>query len=115
MGAARTQKKKDVIEYSSSLPPPPRDKLPVTLLLQMQYFEQLFSLMQSLSAIKTSDRSGVSPRTINDNLFILVEKPYYVLYFFYCEIGCTASYKGTSFVETRLGHIDVTSDQPCNS
>ena len=61
MGASRPQKKKDAAEYSSSLPPPPRDKLPVTLLLQPQYFEQLFSLMQSLSSIKTHDRPGVCP------------------------------------------------------
>jgi len=60
MGASRPQKKKESMEYSSSLPPPPRDKLPVTLLLQSQYFEQLFCLMQSLSEIKTADRSGVS-------------------------------------------------------
>ncbi|CAG7822666.1 unnamed protein product [Allacma fusca] len=60
MGASRPQKKKDAMEYSSSLPPPPRDKLPVTLLLQTQYFEQLFSLMQSLSSIKIQDRPGGS-------------------------------------------------------
>jgi ubiquitin carboxyl-terminal hydrolase 34 len=64
MGASRPQKKKESMEYSSSLPPPPRDKLPVTLLLQPQYFEQLFCLMQSLSEIKTTDRmSGVSNLT----------------------------------------------------
>lgn len=67
MGASRPQKKRGAsgdhhpgLEYSSSLPPPPRDKLPVTLLLQPQYFEQLFSLMQTLSSIKVSDRNGVS-------------------------------------------------------
>ncbi len=67
MGASRPQKKRGAsgdhhpgLEYSSSLPPPPRDKLPVTLLLQPQYFEQLFSLMQTLSSIKVTDRNGVS-------------------------------------------------------
>jgi len=59
MGASRPQKKREVMEFSSSLPPPPRDKLPVTLLLQAQYFEQLFSLMQTLSSIKTPNRDGV--------------------------------------------------------
>jgi hypothetical protein len=60
MGATRSSKKKDTLEYSSSLPPPARDKLPVTLLLQPQYFEQLFSLMQSLAEIKAPDRLGIN-------------------------------------------------------
>jgi hypothetical protein len=42
------------------LPPPPRESLPTLLLLQPQYFEQLFCLMQTLSSMKTPVKGGVS-------------------------------------------------------
>jgi ubiquitin carboxyl-terminal hydrolase 34 len=41
------------MDSPSNLPPPPRENLPTLLLLQPQYFEQLFLLMQTLSAMKT--------------------------------------------------------------
>ncbi|XP_034239169.1 ubiquitin carboxyl-terminal hydrolase puf isoform X4 [Thrips palmi] len=58
MGASRPQKKRDSIDSPSVLPPPPRECLPTLLLLQPQYFEHLFTLMQTLSSMKTSDKGG---------------------------------------------------------
>lgn len=60
VGASRQQKKRDSLDIPSVLPPPPRESLPTLLLLQPQYFEQLFSLMQTLSSMKTSVKGGVS-------------------------------------------------------
>lgn len=60
VGASRQQKKRDSVDIPSVLPPPPRESLPTLLLLQPQYFEQLFSLMQTLSSMKTSVKGGVS-------------------------------------------------------
>ncbi|KAL0270091.1 UNVERIFIED_CONTAM: hypothetical protein PYX00_007611 [Menopon gallinae] len=53
VGAARPQKIRDAADTPSVLPPPPRENLPTHLLLQPLYFEQLFQLMQTLSAMKT--------------------------------------------------------------
>lgn len=60
VGASRQQKKRDSLDTPSVLPPPPRESLPTLLLLQPQYFEQLFSLMQTLSSMKTPVKGGVS-------------------------------------------------------
>lgn len=48
------------LEPTSSLPPPPRSRLPILLLLRTEHFEQLFTLMQQLGALKAVNRSGVS-------------------------------------------------------
>ncbi|XP_071450552.1 ubiquitin carboxyl-terminal hydrolase 34 [Hetaerina americana] len=45
-------------EATSSLPPPPKESLPTTLLLQPPYFDQLFSLMQTLGCMEAWDRKG---------------------------------------------------------
>lgn len=67
------------VDYSSSLPPPPRDKLPVTLLLQPTHFEALFSLMQSLAEIKTGSgphtKAQVLSRRVWDILMLLPTNP----------------------------------------
>lgn len=60
MGASRPQKIRDAPDTPSVLPPPPRENLPTLLLLQPQYFEQLFQLMQTLSAMKTPVKGRVS-------------------------------------------------------
>lgn len=49
--------KRDV-DSPSLLPPPPKDSLPTLLLLRPQYFEQLFTLMRTLGAMKTVSKSG---------------------------------------------------------
>ena len=59
VGALRPQKMRDASDTPSVLPPPPRENLPTLLLLQPQYFEQLFQLMQSLSAMKTPVKGRV--------------------------------------------------------
>lgn len=53
MGATRPNKKRD--EAASLLPPPPRDSLPTLLLLQPKYFDQLFSLLHTLSSLQCVD------------------------------------------------------------
>ncbi|XP_049955909.1 ubiquitin carboxyl-terminal hydrolase 34 [Schistocerca serialis cubense] len=59
VGASRQQKKRDTAgDIPSVLPPPPRESLPTLLLLQQPYFEQLFSLMQTLSSMKTPVKGG---------------------------------------------------------
>ncbi|XP_052133303.1 ubiquitin carboxyl-terminal hydrolase puf isoform X2 [Frankliniella occidentalis] len=58
MGASRPQKKRDSVDSPSVLPPPPRECLPTLLLLQPQYFEHLFTLMQTLSSMKTPVKGG---------------------------------------------------------
>ncbi|KAL1114996.1 hypothetical protein AAG570_007819 [Ranatra chinensis] len=50
VGAVRGRKKD--IEYPSSLPAPPQHCLPTLMLLTPQYFEQLFTLMHTLSTIE---------------------------------------------------------------
>lgn len=58
MGASRPPKKRDSVDTPSVLPPPPRECLPTLLLLQPQYFEHLFTLMQTLSSMKIIDKGG---------------------------------------------------------
>jgi ubiquitin carboxyl-terminal hydrolase 34 len=60
VGASRQKKRGDVGDTPSVLPPPPRESLPTVLLLLPNYFEQLFTLMQTLSAMKTQVKGGVS-------------------------------------------------------
>lgn len=60
VGAARPVRRREGLEPASTLPPPPQERLPITLLLQSPYFEQLFSLMQQLGYYKTVNRAGES-------------------------------------------------------
>lgn len=60
VGAARGLKKRDCIDSPSLQPAPVRDSVPPLLLLRKNYFEQLFSLMHILSAMKTPVKGGVS-------------------------------------------------------
>ncbi|KAJ8674345.1 hypothetical protein QAD02_005607 [Eretmocerus hayati] len=46
------------MDSPSLLPPPPRDCWPTVLLLKPQYFEQLFTLMRTLGAMKTVTKDG---------------------------------------------------------
>lgn len=73
MGASRPAKKRgDPGDTPSVLPPPPRESLPTLLLLQPRYFEQLFALMHTLSAMKTPDRVGVSSTLLLQHYFIII-------------------------------------------
>lgn len=75
MGASRPAKKRgDPGDTPSVLPPPPRESLPTLLLLQPRYFEQLFALMHTLSAMKTPDRVGVSSVVSYKNNFCTILK-----------------------------------------
>ncbi|XP_076312719.1 ubiquitinyl hydrolase 1 puf isoform X2 [Tachypleus tridentatus] len=58
VGAARPIRRREGLEPASILPPPPQDRLPITLLLRPEYFEQLFNLMQQLGSLKTFNRAG---------------------------------------------------------
>lgn len=60
MGVSRNLKKRECMDSPSLHPPPPRESIPTLLLLGPNYFEQLFSLMRTLSAMKTSVKGGVS-------------------------------------------------------
>lgn len=73
VGASRMQKRRDVGDTPSVLPPPPRENLPTLLLLQPPHFEQLFQLMQSLSAMKTTVKGGVSTMALKINLKIILK------------------------------------------
>nr|XP_012145219.1 PREDICTED: ubiquitin carboxyl-terminal hydrolase 34 isoform X2 [Megachile rotundata] len=75
--------KRDV-DSPSLLPPPPRESLPTLLLLRPQYFEQLFTLMRTLSAMKTVVKGGqeiphtkaqVLSRRVWDTLTLLPTSP----------------------------------------
>ncbi|KAK0163763.1 hypothetical protein PV328_002459 [Microctonus aethiopoides] len=68
----------------SLLPPPPRESLPTILLLRPQYFEQLFTLMRTLSAMKSTVKGGqkiphtkaqVLSRRVWDTLTLLPTSP----------------------------------------
>lgn len=52
-------KRRECMESPSMQPPPPRESIPTLLLLQPEYFEQLFSLMHTLSSMKTPTKGGV--------------------------------------------------------
>lgn len=78
-----TNGKRDV-DSASLLPPPPKESLPTLLLLRPQYFEQLFTLMRTLSAMKTSVKGGqkipntkaqVLSRRVWDTLTLLPTSP----------------------------------------
>lgn len=47
-------KKIDSYSPACYLPPPPRDKLPMMLLLEQRNFEMLFSLLQQLNSYQTT-------------------------------------------------------------
>lgn len=66
--------KRDV-DSPSLLPPPPRDSLPTLLLLRPQYFEQLFTLMRTLGAMKTVVKGREIPH-------IKAQVIIYLFYFF---------------------------------
>nr|XP_023025188.1 ubiquitin carboxyl-terminal hydrolase puf [Leptinotarsa decemlineata] len=61
VGMSRNMKKRECLDSPSVQPPPPRECLPTLLLLQPNYFEQLFSLMHTLSSMKIQVKGGVSP------------------------------------------------------
>ena len=82
-GGATGRSKRD-IDSASLLPPPPKESLPTLLLLRPQYFEQLFTLMRTLSAMKTSVKGGlkipntkaqVLSRRVWDTLTLLPTSP----------------------------------------
>ncbi|XP_059475180.1 ubiquitin carboxyl-terminal hydrolase 34 [Neocloeon triangulifer] len=76
MGAARPNKKRD--EAASLLPPPPRDSLPTLLLLQPRYFDQLFQLLHTLSALQPPDanmKAQVLSRRVWEILTLLPTSP----------------------------------------
>ncbi|KAI4467227.1 ubiquitin carboxyl-terminal hydrolase [Holotrichia oblita] len=58
MGVSRNLKKRECMDSPSLHPPPPRESIPTLLLLGPNYFEQLFSLMRTLSAMKASVKGG---------------------------------------------------------
>ncbi|KAG7202552.1 hypothetical protein KM043_009748 [Ampulex compressa] len=81
-GASRCNKRD--MDSPSLLPPPPRESLPTLLLLRPQYFEQLFTLMRTLSAMKTIVKGGqeiphtkaqVLSRRVWDTLTLLPTSP----------------------------------------
>lgn len=70
------------ISAASLIPAPPRACLPVTLLLQHNHFEALFSLMQSLSEIRATGgpaghhtKAQVLSRRVWDILMLLPTHP----------------------------------------
>lgn len=52
VGMSRNMKKREFLDAPSMQAAPPRDCLPTLLLLKPSYFEQLFSLMHTLSSMK---------------------------------------------------------------
>ncbi|CAH1163705.1 unnamed protein product [Phaedon cochleariae] len=58
VGMSRNMKKRECLDAPSLHPPPPRECLPTLLLLQPSYFEQLFSLMHTLSSMKIQVKGG---------------------------------------------------------
>lgn len=60
IGMSRNMKKRECLDAPSLQPAPPRESLPTLLLLQPNYFEQLFSLMHNLSSMKIQMKGGVS-------------------------------------------------------
>uniref|UniRef100_A0AAR5QD97 ubiquitinyl hydrolase 1 n=1 Tax=Dendroctonus ponderosae TaxID=77166 RepID=A0AAR5QD97_DENPD len=64
VGMSRNMKKREFLDAPSMQASPPRDCLPTLLLLKPTYFEQLFSLMHTLSSMKTVIKGGrVIPHT----------------------------------------------------
>ncbi|KAF7284487.1 hypothetical protein GWI33_022078 [Rhynchophorus ferrugineus] len=63
-GMSRNMKKREILDAPSMQAAPPRDCLPALLLLQPNYFEQLFLLMRTLSSMKIVVKGGrVIPHT----------------------------------------------------
>nr|XP_042908715.1 ubiquitin carboxyl-terminal hydrolase 34 [Parasteatoda tepidariorum] len=60
VGALRQSRRREGLEPASTLPPPPRDRLPVIILLKPTYFEQLFGLMQHLCSFTSYSESGAT-------------------------------------------------------
>lgn len=60
IGVSKNMKKRECVELPSMQPPPPRESIPTLLLLRPNYFEQLFSLMHTLSSMKVPVKGGVS-------------------------------------------------------
>lgn len=60
IGMSRNMKKREHLDAPSLQPAPPRECLPTLLLLQPNYFEQLFTLMHTLSSMKIHVKGGVS-------------------------------------------------------
>ncbi|KAJ8971929.1 hypothetical protein NQ314_000472, partial [Rhamnusium bicolor] len=58
VGMSRNMKKRECLDAPSLQPAPPRESLPTLLLLQPNYFEQLFSLMHNLSSMKIQMKGG---------------------------------------------------------
>ncbi|KAG8184718.1 hypothetical protein JTE90_019322 [Oedothorax gibbosus] len=58
VGAPRQSRRREGLEPASTLSPPPRERLPVVLLLKTSYFEQLFGLMQHLGSFKAESETG---------------------------------------------------------
>ncbi|KAG5873618.1 hypothetical protein JTB14_023780 [Gonioctena quinquepunctata] len=58
VGMSRNMKKRECLDAPSLQPSPPRESLPTLLLLQPNYFEQLFSLMHTLSSMKIQMKGG---------------------------------------------------------
>ncbi|KAJ8948092.1 hypothetical protein NQ318_008443 [Aromia moschata] len=58
IGMSRNMKKRECLDAPSLQPAPPRESLPTLLLLQPNYFEQLFSLMHNLSSMKIQMKGG---------------------------------------------------------
>lgn len=54
----RSVRKKEPNDHPSLQPPPPKECLPTVLLLQPNYFEELFKLMQTLGDMKSPNKSG---------------------------------------------------------
>jgi ubiquitin carboxyl-terminal hydrolase 34 len=78
VGMARSFRKfRDQTEPASMLPPPPKERIPSILLLQPQNFEQLFSLMQQLGALKTSShiKAQVLSRRVWEIIQLLPTSP----------------------------------------
>lgn len=61
LGGRGARRKDTNLDHPSMQPPPPKDSLPTVLLLQSNYFEKLFRLMQTLADIK--------PQTNNVHLY----------------------------------------------
>lgn len=64
IGVSKNMKKRECLDLPSMQPPPPRESIPTLLLLRPNYFEQLFSLMHTLSSMKVPVKGGVSCRSV---------------------------------------------------
>lgn len=95
VGMSRNMKKREFMDAPSLHPPPPRECLPTLLLLQPNYFEQLFSLMHTLSSMKIQIKGGrhlphtkaqVLSRRVWDILSLLPTSPKLLRGFKYLDI-----------------------------